>query len=51
MAQGDDRGPVNVIDVHCLPQFKCETLQVASLDPTSQTPDSEDTPIRYQNNQ
>ena len=49
MAQGDDHRPVSFIDVHHLPQFKCETLQVASLDPTSQIPDSEDTPIRYRN--
>jgi hypothetical protein len=49
MAQGDDHGPVSLIDVRRLPQFKCETFQVASLDPTSQTPDSEDTPIRYRN--
>jgi hypothetical protein len=49
MAQGDDHRPVSLIDVHRLPQFKRETLQVASLNPTSQTPDSKDTPIRYQN--
>jgi hypothetical protein len=49
MAQGDDHGPVNLIAVCHLPQFKRETLQVASLNPTSQIPDSEDTPTRYRN--
>jgi hypothetical protein len=47
MAQGDNHRPVSLIDMHHLPQFKRKTLQVASLDPTSQIPDSEDTPTRY----
>ena len=51
MAQGDDHKAVSLIDVHRLPQFMCETLQVSSLDPTSQILDSEDTPIWQRNDQ
>ena len=51
MAQGDDREPVSLIDVRRLPQFKRETVQVASLNPTSQILDSEDTPIWQRNDQ
>ena len=40
MAQGDDSKPVSLIAVHCLPLFKRETLLAATLDPTSQAPES-----------
>ena len=40
MAWGDDHKPMSLIDMCRLPPFKHETLQVVTLNPTSQTPES-----------
>ena len=40
MAQGDNHKPMSLIDMRRLPPFKCETLQVVTLNPTFQTPES-----------
>ena len=40
MARGDDHEPMSLIDMRRLPPFKRETLQVVTLNPTSQTPES-----------